>query len=248
MSDIVITTFADRPEYVDRAYEFEDSWPAFVLEDLVADAHFLRVLPTFPELAVVATDEGVPVARAVAIPFALHTPARAGVLPDGGWDRVLLWGMADHLRGTTPDTCSALEVTIAVTHQGRGLSHRMLAALREAVGRQGFDALVAPVRPSHKHLEPHVPMSKYAARVRADGLPEDPWLRVHARAGATIEKVAPTSMTVVGTPTQWQAWTGQPLDGAGAAAVPGALVPVHVDAVHGHGVYVEPNVWMRHIL
>jgi hypothetical protein len=248
VSEIVIATFAERPEYVDRAYEFENSWPAFVLEGLVADAHFLRVLPTFPELAVVATDEGAPVARAVAIPFALHTRARGGTLPDGGWDRVLLWGMADHFRGTTPDTCSALEVTIAVTHQGRGLSHRMLAALRDAVGRQGFETLVAPVRPNRKHLEPHVPMDEYAARVGAEGLPEDPWLRVHARAGATIEKVAPTSMTVVGTLPQWRDWTGQPFEGSGPVEVPGALVPVHVDARHGHAVYVEPNVWMRHNL
>jgi len=28
--------------------------------------------------------------------------------------------------------------------------------------------------------------------------------------------------------------------------VPGALVPVHVDLVQDHAVYVEPNVWMVH--
>ncbi len=87
-----------------------------------------------------------------------------------------------------------------------------------------------------------------SARLGPDGLPEDPWLRVHARAGATIDKVAPTSMTVVGTPAKWRERTGRSLDGAGAVEVPGALVPVHVDERHGHAVHVEPNVWMKHIV
>lgn len=242
----MITTFAERPEYIDRAFELEDSWPEFLLHDRVSDAHYDLVLPTFPELSVIATEDGTPVARAFAIPFALNTPARGGRLPDGGWDRVLLWGMADHARGTTPDACSALEVTIDVGYLGQGLSQRMLTAMRSAVARRGFDVLFAPVRPNAKHLEPRTPMEEYAVRMRADGLPEDPWLRVHARVGAIIEKVAPTSMTVVGTPEEWREWTGLPFDTTGSVEVPGALVPVHLDAEHGHAVYVEPNVWMSH--
>ena len=241
----MITTFAERPEYIERAFELEDSWPEFLLHDRVSDAHYDQVLPTFPDLCVIGTDDDTPVARGFALPFALNTPARGGP-PDGGWDRVLLWGMADHARGTTPDACSALEVTIDVGYQGRGLSQRMLAAMRSAAELRGFDVLYAPVRPSAKHLEPHTPMDEYAVRVRADGLPEDPWLRVHARLGAVIEKVAPTSMTVVGTPEEWRDWTGLPFDTTGPVEVPGALVPVHLDAEHGHAIYVEPNVWMRH--
>ena len=244
----MITTFAERPEYLERAFEFEDSWPTFLLHDRVADAHYGRVLPTFPDLCAIATEDGAPVARAFAIPFALNTEARGGRLPDSGWDRVLLWGMADQARGAAPDAVSALEVTIAVGHQGRGLSKRMLSAMRSAAEARGFEDLFAPVRPSAKHLEPHTPMDEYAVRVRADGLPEDPWLRVHARVGATIEKVAPTSMAVVGTPEEWREWTGLPFDTTGPVQVPGALVPVHLDAEHGHAIYVEPNVWMRHEL
>ncbi|MEH0934092.1 hypothetical protein V6U80_02885 [Micromonospora sp. CPCC 205543] len=30
--------------------------------------------------------------------------------------------------------------------------------------------------------------------------------------------------------------------------VPGALVPVHCDVIHGQAVYVEPNVSVRHRL
>lgn len=35
---------------------------------------------------------------------------------------------------------------------------------------------------------------------------------------------------------------------SGQVAVPGALAPVHVSLEQDHGVYVEPNVWVRHTL
>nr|WP_329191543.1 hypothetical protein [Streptomyces sp. NBC_01435] len=73
-----------------------------------------------------------------------------------------------------------------------------------------------------------------------------PWVRVHVRAGGTIEKVTPASMTVSGSLAQWRQWTGLPFDRDGYVDVPGALAPVHCDTVHDHAVYVEPNVWIRH--
>ena len=36
--------------------------------------------------------------------------------------------------------------------------------------------------------------------------------------------------------------------GTGLSGRPGALAPVRCDLEHGFGVYVEPNVWMRHTL
>ena len=113
---------------------------------------------------------------------------------------------------------------------------------------RGFDSLAAPVRPSRKHFEPEVPMTEYVARVRPDGLPEDPWLRVHARMGARIVKVCPTAMTIPGTLAEWRSWTNLPFDESGPVIVPGALSPVHVSVEHDHAVYVEPNVWMVHSL
>jgi len=104
------------------------------------------------------------------------------------------------------------------------------------------------VRPTMKHLEPFVPMAEYVARTDADGLPADPWLRVHVRVGGRIEKVAPTSMVVPGTIADWRRWTGMEFAASGPTVVPGALVPVHVSLEHDHAVYVEPNVWVRHVV
>nr|WP_329816670.1 hypothetical protein [Streptomyces sp. JV185] len=91
-------------------------------------------------------------------------------------------------------------------------------------------------------------MAEYLGRRRDDGLPADPWVRVHVRAGGTIERIAPASMTVSGSLTQWRQWTGLPFDRDGAVDVPGALTPVHCDTAHDHAVHVEPNVWIRHAI
>ncbi|WP_328993746.1 hypothetical protein OG394_05245 [Kribbella sp. NBC_01245] len=91
-------------------------------------------------------------------------------------------------------------------------------------------------------------MTSYVEQVRADGLPVDPWLRVHVKAGATIVKVAPASMVVPGSLAQWREWTGLPFDTDGFVEVPKALVPVHCSLSHDYAVYVEPNVWVEHDL
>ena len=106
--------------------------------------------------------------------------------------------------------------------------------MRDNAGRRGFAELVAPVRPSGK-ADIREPMSSYALRVRDDGLPVDPWLRVHVRAGGRIEQVAPRSMVVPGTLVEWRAWTGLPFDETGSVLVPRALAPVHCDVEHGVG-------------
>jgi hypothetical protein len=167
-------------------------------------------------------------------------------LPDGGWDRVVLWAQQDERAGRPPTLVSALEISLHPDQLGRGLSKVMVEALRANTARLGFNDLVAPVRPNRKSAEPLTPMDEYAFRTRADGLPHDDWLRVHARLGGTIERVAPYAMTMTGSLAEWREWTGLPFDTSGDVVVPGALNPVHVDIEHGHAVYVEPNVWMRH--
>lgn len=86
-------------------------------------------------------------------------------------------------------------------------------------------------------------MADYAARIRSDGLPWDPWLRVHVRAGGRIVGPCPASMTIAGSLSQWREWSGLPLDRDGDVEIVGALSPVHVSVIHDRAVYVEPNIW-----
>ncbi len=246
-TELTITTLAERPELALAMWTMADTWPVFIGHDLCAASFLRRIWEELPEYAFVATDAGgAVVAKAYSVPFALHAEGR-GVLPDGGWDQVLQWAFADRAAGVAPDTVSAVEIAITPGLQGRGLSGRILAAMRENARARGFGEVVAPVRPSAKHLEPGMPMNEYAYRVReSDGLPHDPWLRVHVRAGGVIEKVAPASMVVAGSLEQWRQWTGLPFEKEGPVEVPAALVPVRCEPEHGYAVYVEPNVWVRH--
>lgn len=243
-----ITTRAKRPEFGSQIWEMPDSWPEFMDHDPVGSSLYSVATAAYPELTVVATDDdGSVVAHGQATAFRLGLEGRRE-LPDTGWDQVLSWVDSDLRKGVEPDVASALEISVHPGWQGRGMSSLMLTALRDAARARGFDTLLAPVRPSGKHLEPAVPMSEYAFRTRADGLPEDPWLRIHARAGGVIDKIAPASMVVGASLASWRRWTGLPFDVGGRVEVPGALSLVHCAPGDDHGVYVEPNVWVRHRL
>jgi hypothetical protein len=118
--------------------------------------------------------------------------------------------------------------------------------MARAAGEHGLECLVAPVRPTWKERYPLTPLERYMRWERPDGLPFDPWIRLHHRLGAEILALAPRSLDVRGTVAAWEEWTGMAFPESGDYVVPGALVPVAVDREHDEGRYVEPNVWMRH--
>lgn len=239
--DLEIVTLADRPELMEVFWDLETSWPEFMKHDPIGNGYYAS-LEEFAELVLVCLDDaGRMVAKAHSVPFRLDDDE----LPDAGWDFAIRSGLLTRLRREEPNACSAVEIAIEPALQGAGLSGRIVAALRDNAGRLGFPELLAPVRPNGK-ADVHEPMATYALRTRDDGLPVDPWLRVHVRAGGVIDRVAPRSMVIPGTVEEWREWTGLPFDTTGPVEVPGALAPVMCDAEHGTATYVEPNVWVRH--
>ncbi|MFJ7078918.1 N-acetyltransferase [Streptomyces sp. NPDC098781] len=242
-----VFSIAERPDF-SQQLNFENDWPEFILYDPVDSAFFGRLPQVFPEFTVVAVDDHEEVvARGYSVPFLMNTPTR-GTLPDRGWDEALLWAFSDQGQGIDSDTECAIGVTVRRDHQGRGLSKIMLEAMRQRAFVRGFSELVVPVRPTGKLNEPRTPMSEYVYRTRSDGLPCDPWLRTHVRAGGVIDSIAPASMVVTGSLSQWRKWTGRPFDSDGWVDVPGGLVPARCVMDSDYAVYVEPNVWVRHRL
>ena len=240
--DLDIVTLAARPELMEVFWDLETSWPEFMKHDPIGNGYYAS-LEEFAEFVLVCLDpSGAMVAKAHSVPFRLDDDE----LPEAGWDAAIRSGLLTRLWGETPNAVSAVEIAVRPDLQGTGLSARIVAALRDNAGRLGFSELLAPVRPNGKS-DIHEPMTDYAWRTREDGLPVDPWLRVHVRAGGRIDSVAPRSMVIPGTVAEWRAWTGLPFDRSGAVEVPGALTPVLCDAEHGTAVYVEPNVWVRHV-
>ena len=239
---LTTTVLADDLDLVDPMWAMGTTWPEFMRHDPIGGLYYGNCTTRFAEYVVVGRDEaGEVVAVAHSVPFVLDD----GGLPPNGWDFAIRSGLLASVRGERTNAVSAVEIAVRPDLQGTGLSGRMLAAMRENAARHGFAELVAPVRPNGK-TDVHEPMSAYAFRVRDDGLPVDPWLRVHVRAGGVIDKIATRSMVIPGTLEEWREWTGLPFDTTGAVEVPKALAPVWCDLEHGTATYVEPNVWIRH--
>ncbi len=244
--DLDITTMAERPDRDELWRRLEGFWPAFMTEDPTSSFYYGYLAEHFPEHCLLAVDTatGEAVAKAHSVPLA-HDGDIADGLPEGGWDWAVRRSVHDRFRGATPTIASALEIMVRPDLRGAGLSGRMLRAMRDNVARLGFRDLVAPVRPTGKQ-QVDTPIDEYAHARRDDGLPVDPWLRVHVRAGGRIVNVAHLSMVIPGTLAQWRKWTGLPFDRSGPVAVAHALVPVHCDVAQDQAVYVEPNVWVHH--
>jgi hypothetical protein len=243
--DLDIASLAQDPDRAGLYSRLDGFWPRFMTQDTTGELYYGH-LDAHPEHVLLALDRatGEPVAKALSVPLSWDGDIAAG-LPEGGWDWAIRTAADDRLRGTKPVIASALEILIRPDLRGGGLSGRMLAAMRDNAAALGFADLVAPVRPSGKP-DPFTPIDAYAHAVRDDGLPVDPWLRVHVRAGGRIVNVAHHSMLVPGTLAGWREWTGLPFDVTGPVVVPQALAPVHCDVDQDLAIYVEPNVWVHH--
>lgn len=205
-----------------------------------------RLAHQWPEFtAVLLSDSGEALARAVAIPYSSKIDGREA-FPDGGWEQAVVWATEDFLDHHEPDTLCALEIAVHPDHQRRGLSALALEAMLANASAHGFSRLIAPVRPPMKAADPWTSMEDYASRTRGDGLPADPWLRVHTRVGGRIRGIAKTSAVITADLQRWREWVGLPLDVDGRYAIPAGLVPLIVSTELGIGAYIEPNVWVEH--
>jgi len=223
-------------------------WPQYMLQDPVARLYFSPpFLDRYLDFVLIGVDGNDVVARGFCVPFAFNIPDREE-LPDGGWDEVIRWAHEDLHLNRKPTAVGALEISLLPQARRHGHSRLMLEAMKANTRARGFADLFAPVRPTHKHLQPFTSMRGYLDEVRADGLPHDPWLRTHVRVGGRIVKIAPHAMTMVGSVAQWSKWTGMTFEKSGLVAVTGALSPIHVSLEQNYGVYVEPNVWVHHAL
>jgi len=223
------------------------AWPEFMLHDPVADRCWGHLREDWPEFQLVLVDESGPEPQVAAASQAapLAWSGADGDLPDG-WDEQFELSVAELAGRARPNTLGAIQICVAPDRRGQGLSALMLEAMNRTAAEAGFHALIACVRPTEKARYPLMSIDVYAAWRRADGLPFDPWLRVHARAGARLVRASAHSMTIAGTVTEWHEWTGLSFPVSGPYTVEGALNPVDIDLEADRGVYFDANVWMVH--
>jgi len=224
------------------------SWPEFMRKDPVANEYWGDLYQNFPEFQFALLETGTDKVVCVGSSIPLAWDGNFDDLPDDGWDWALEKGFEHYAAGRTTNIQCALSITIPQNYRGKDISVHAVEAMRTIGKSQGFDAMIAPVRPSLKSLYPLTPIESYIQWQNDDGLPFDLWLRVHVRLGAEIVKVCPQSMRITGTIEEWESWTEMRFPESGKYIVPGALVPVEIDYDANQGTYTEPNVWMRHPL
>jgi GNAT superfamily N-acetyltransferase len=239
-----IVTYAEHPELLDGR-EWGEAWPEYNGHGDVLALYWRHLYDVFPEFQFFLYDdeEHVALAKGHSAPCAWDGTIEG--LPEG-IDDVITQAFTLKDTDRPVNALTGLAIEIPPEHQGRGLSAVMVRALAEVAASHGFQNLVAPVRPNWKERYPLTPMERYAAWTRADGLPFDPWLRIHHRAGGEMLKPVPHSMRITGTVAEWEEWTGMVFPESGSYVFPHGLAPMEIDRDRDLGLYWEPNVWVRH--
>jgi GNAT superfamily N-acetyltransferase len=219
---------------------FEVLWPEYNHHGTHAALYFGALVPRFAHLQALFIDRrtGELVARARTIPFWWDGTSENLA---GGIDAVGRRAVED---ARAPTALSALSAEVRPEHQRTGVSALVLATMAKMARQSGLASLVAPVRPSWKDRFPLNSIEEYALWQRRDGLPFDPWIRVHIRLGARVLRPEPKSMEFTAPVSDWEGWTGMPFQRDGSYVFRGGLAPLTITGDIGR--YWEPNVWMLH--
>ena len=244
--DPQVVRYSERPELWDSISDLsEQVWPEYNLYGDTLNQYWGQLYDVFPEWQFVLYDPGdqTVLAEGHTIPLAWDG-TDPGLGP--GIDATITAAFGLQAAGGQSTAVSALAAEIVPRHQGRGLSGVVLTAMAGLARGAGLGHLIAPVRPSHKDRYPTIPIERYARWTRPDGLPFDPWVRVHTRLGARVGPAIPRSMHITGTVGEWESWTRMQFPETGDYVFPAGLATVHIDRDHDTGEYWEPNIWVIH--
>lgn len=236
-----VATVAERPDLIERGWErTRDTLPEYNNHGDILERYWPRLTEERPEFQFHLVDEHDEIlVRARSVP--VRWDGTVDDLP-AGIDGAIARGFDE----SGANVLCALVIMIPRDLQGRGLSTRAVEAMLEFAHQHGLDSLIAPVRPSWKERYPLVPIERYSAWRRGDGLLFDPWMRVHERLGATVLKPETHSLRITGTVADWEEWTGIAFPESGAYWFPRGLATLTIDHEADRGSYWEPNVWMQH--
>ncbi|HEY4976303.1 MAG TPA: hypothetical protein VII05_02975 [Gaiellaceae bacterium] len=236
-----VATVAERPDLIERGWErTRDTLPEYNNHGDILERYWPRLTEERPEFQFHLVDEHDEIlVRARSVP--VRWDGTVDDLP-AGIDGAIARGFDE----SGANVLCALVIMIPRDLQGRGLSTRAVEAMLELAHQHGLDSLIAPVRPSWKERYPLVPIERYSAWRRGDGLLFDPWMRVHERLGATVLKPETHSLRITGTVADWEEWTGIAFPESGAYWFPRGLATLTIDHEADRGSYWEPNVWMQH--
>ncbi len=231
---------SDRPDLWGPVGAVNESvWPEFMLNFPVANGNWHHLSTDFAPFQLVLLDEaGDVVGGANSAP--LPWDGTDEDLP-AGWDDQFLRSVAALGSGEPAGALGALQITVRPDRQGHGYSGIILEAMRANARAHGLAAVIACVRPTHKERYPLTPIERYATWTRDDGLPFDPWIRLHVRLGGRIVRPSPASMTLRAPLADWAEWTGLVFPESGQLPADGRRGPGHRRRRGGRGGVSRPQ-------
>jgi GNAT superfamily N-acetyltransferase len=247
---------ADRPDKVDEVLHFTESirnstsqanfgWPIFEFQSYSGKKYWHRLHQDFATSQFFLSLNDRVIGSCFSIPF--HWQGDRETLP-AGWDKAIERGFLDRENGVVANALSLLAITVSPEHQGKGLSKFIVSQMKAHVLANNLEYLVAPVRPVLKQFYPLAAIAEYAEWKTKEGKVFDPWLRVHLSMGASLVKFAHQSLTIGGTVSEWESWSGMKFPASGDYVVPGALSTINVSVENDRGTYHQPNIWLQHDL
>lgn len=127
----MIEDLATRPELREPALGLGGVGGEFLQHDLPGLlAKSSHLAARWPEYFLVLLEDGVPVARAAAVPVGFPTAERPE-LPDHGWDAALIWAAEDLLSACETNTLIALEVMGRARPPWRRPGHESVGSLEK---------------------------------------------------------------------------------------------------------------------
>jgi len=248
-SPFIILHPYDRPDYRELISPVSQAvWPEFMHHDRIANDHWDGLYERFPAFQFALLDASTEAIAGIGNSVPLAWAGDPRDLPEEGWDWALLQSAEDHEKQAPSRCLCGIQISVAPAYQGKGLSRRMIEVMQDLARSKGLESLVVPVRPNLKSAYPLTTIDRYIEWKAEGGLPFDPWLRAHSRAGGRIVKACHRAMVISGAVADWETWTGMRFPDSGRYVVPGALVPVEFDLAQNEGTYVEPNVWLHYPL
>ena len=219
-------------------------WPEFMQHDIVVNKFWTDLFNKFSDFqfSLVHNSSTIGIGNSIH----LHWVKPFDELPDNGIDWAIEKGFRDLKSNVKSNLLIGLQISVDKNYQGLGLSTKLLQIIKDISKNHGIDNLAIPVRPILKSKFPLVPMNDYIKWSKEDGLPYDPWIRLHVKAGGRIIKPCNKAMTISGSISDWESWTEHDFPGTGQYIIEGALVPIMIDKEKNIGEYIEPNVWMLH--
>jgi GNAT superfamily N-acetyltransferase len=219
-------------------------WPEFMQHDETVSKYWISLYEKFADYQCAVFEDEILLGILNSIPLCWIDHLDS--LPDAGLDWAMEKANNDLNIKLDPNILVGVQILINPEFQGRGLSYKLLEIMKEFAAEKGLTHIALPVRPTLKWKYPLIPMDDYIHWKKKDGLPFDPWIRVHVKAGGKIISTCYSSMDISGTLEDWEAWTNKKFPKSGDYIIDEALVPVKIDTTRNTGHYMEPNVWIVH--